>query len=67
MCQTTEEELASHRRTLEDERLARAADHDEASRVLNEALARSSSVTSELEQLRKECDELRVEIGRAHV
>ena len=48
------------RRALEDERLARAADHDEASRVLNEALTRSSSVTSELEQLRKEFDELRV-------
>ena len=35
----------------EDERLARAADHDEANRVLNEMLARSSSVNSELEQL----------------
>ena len=49
--QTTEEELASLRRALEDERLARAADHDEANRVLNEMLARSSSVNSELEQL----------------
>ena len=35
------------------------ADHDEANRVLNETLARSSSVASELEQLRKERDELR--------
>ena len=50
-CQTTEEELASLRRALEDERLARAVDHDEANRVLNEMLARSSSVNSELEQL----------------
>ena len=36
------------------------ADHDEANRVLNEMLPLSSSVTSELEQLQKECDELRV-------
>ena len=38
--------------------MARVADHDEANRVLNETLARSSSVASELEQLRKERNEL---------
>ncbi|KAG2565288.1 golgin-84-like isoform X2 [Panicum virgatum] len=58
--QTMEEELASLRRSLEDERVARAADHNEAYRVLIEKLARSSSVASELEQLQKERDELRV-------
>ena len=49
--QTMEEELASTHRALEDEHVANAADHDEANRVLNETLARSSSVTSELERL----------------
>ena len=51
--QTMEEELASLRRSLEDERVARAADHNEAYRVLIETLARSSFVASELEQLQK--------------
>ena len=55
-----EEELASTRRALEDERVANAADHDKANRVVNEMLARSSSVTSELERLRKEHNELHV-------
>ena len=40
--------------------MANAADHDEANRVLNEMLAGSSSVTSELERLRKDRNELRV-------
>ena len=47
--QTMEEELASLLRSLEDERVARTADHYEAYRVLIETLARSSSVASELE------------------
>ena len=55
-----EEELASLRRSLEDERVARAVDHNEAYRVLIEMLARSSSIASELEQLQKKCNELRV-------
>ena len=55
-----EEELASTRRALEDERMAGAVDLKNANQVLNEALAQSSSVSLELEQLRRERDELRI-------
>ena len=55
-----EEELASTRRSLEDECVVGAADLKNANQVLNEALAQSSSISLELEQLRKERDELRV-------
>lgn len=57
-----EEELASTCRALKDERVARAANHDEANRILNETIAQSSSVASELEQLRRDRNELRVRL-----
>ena len=56
-----DEELASTHRALEDKRQARAADLRNTNQTLNDAYVQSAIVVAELEQLRKECDELRDE------
>src|SRR6185312_2068765 len=59
--QGMDEELASTHRALEDKRQARAADLRNTNQTLNDAYVQSAIVVAELEQLRKECDELRDE------